>query len=182
VVGVGRIGSEIVYIAKGLRMPVKGVDIAPNLEGLDYVSLAEGLTWAQVVFCALPLTGETEGMLNYDVFRGAKKGLIFVNIARGDISPAEDLKKLLDEGMLGGIGLDVYPQEDALAHSLRLGEVPKTATGQIILELAKSEQVIFTPHNAFNTTEALEQKASLAAASIASYLKSGIFTCSVPLP
>jgi len=61
IVGVGNIGGELVDIAKGLRMPVKGVDIAPVLEECEYVSLEEGIAWAQVVFCAVPLTRDTKG-------------------------------------------------------------------------------------------------------------------------
>lgn len=180
VAGVGRIGSEIVDIARGLRMGVKGFDIAPALEGIEYVSLAEGVAWADVVFCALPLTRETEGMLNYEVFRRAGRGKIFVNVGRGEISPAEDLKRLLEEGVLGGIGLDVYPQESVLAGCLRAGQKVKTSAGQTILELAKSDRALFTPHNAFNTIEALEQKASLSAASAVSFLTNGTFLHPVP--
>jgi len=69
IAGVGNIGSEIVDITKGLRMQVKGFDIEQKIKDLSYASLTEGVKWADVVFCALPLTKETEGMLNYKVFQ-----------------------------------------------------------------------------------------------------------------
>ena len=97
------------------------------------------------------------------------------------VAEAETVHARNHLGVLGGIGLDVYPQEGALADCLRAGKAVEISTGQIILELAKSDQVLFTPHNAFNTTEALEKKASLSAASIVSYLKNGAFTFSVPV-
>jgi D-lactate dehydrogenase len=180
VVGVGNIGREIVDIAKGLRMDVKGVDIVPTLKDLEYVPLEDGLGWADIVFCALPLTDTTEGMLNYDLLRSAKQGFLLVNIARGEITPVEDLKKLLEEGLLKGLALDVYPEENLLADALRAGRSVTTRPAQTILELANQEQVICTPHNAFNTVEALEQKASLTVSSVVNYLKNGTFPHPVP--
>jgi D-lactate dehydrogenase len=181
VIGVGNIGREIVDIAQGLRMEVKGVDIDPVLKDLDYVSLRQGVAWADVVFCALSLTEKTEGMLNYAALEKTKPGLIFVNIARGEISPVEDLKRLLDEGKIAGLGLDVYPQESLFADSLRAQRTVENPQGKIILELVKDKRVLFTPHNAFNTKEALEQKASLAVASVVDYLKNGTFPRPVPI-
>ena len=181
VVGVGNIGREIVDIVRGLRMAVKGVDLVPVLKDLDYVPLSEGMAWADVVFCALSLTEQTNGMLNYRAFEKANQGLIFVNIARGEISPIKDINRILDEGKIAGIGLDVYPQESFLADSLRARHPVETPQGKIILELAKNERVLLTPHNAFNTKEALGQKASLTVESVVSYLNEGIFPCPVPV-
>lgn len=180
VVGVGNIGREIVEIARGLKMQVKGVDIVPTLGDLDYVSLPEGIGWAEVVICALSLTEQTEGMLDYHAFGKAKPGLVFVNIARGEISPIEGLKRLLDEEKISGIGLDVYPQEGLLAESLRAKKRAETPQAQLIIELAESEKVIFTPHNAFNTKEALARKAALTVKSVVACLSDGTFP--YPLP
>jgi len=121
-----------------------------------------------------------QGMLNYDLFKKGDPGSIFINVARAEISPIEDLKRLLDERILGGLGMDVYPDEGELAACLR-AEIPVTTpTGKIVLELAKRNEVIFTPHNAFNTAEALAKKAQFSVSSITSYLNNGTFTHSVP--
>lgn len=181
IAGVGNIGSEIVDIAKGLRMDVKGFDVDQKLGDLTYVSLEEGVQWADVVFCALPLTRETKGMFNYQVFQMVRPGLIFVNISRGEISPIEDLKRLVDDKVLGGLSLDVYAQETDLAHKLRNDRKNMTSTERMIAELSKREQVLFTPHNAFNTQEALEQKALLSAEAVVHYIKHESFPCPVPL-
>lgn len=181
IAGVGNIGSEIVDIAKGLRMDVKGFDVDQNLNDLTYVSMEEGIEWADVVFCALPLTRKTRGMFNYQAFQKAKPGLIFVNISRGEISPVKDLKRLVDDKVLGGLSLDVYAQEADLAHKLRNDQKDITSTEQMIAELSKREQVLFTPHNAFNTQEALEQKALLSAEAVVHYIKHESFPCPVPI-
>lgn len=180
VVGVGNIGSEIVEIARALRMDVKGSDIEKRRKDLEYVTLKEGVRWAEVVFCACSLTDQTQGMLDYGLFRHAKPGLIFVNVGRGEISPAEDLKALLSKGVLGGLSLDVYDEESALADHLR-GLRRKTTTKiRSLLELSDRDNVLLTPHNAFNTAEALEDKCRLSAESIVGFLRRGEFPRPVP--
>lgn len=181
VVGVGNIGSEIVDIAKGLRMKVAGVDIKKKLSALEYTDLIPGLSWADVVVCSCSLTKETEKMLGYEALRRVKTGTLFVNVARGEISPLKDLKRLLDENILGGLGLDVYEDEGAIAHQLRSGKKePMGEMTKIALELSKRDNVIFTPHNAFNTKEALERKAEQTIESVVSFLTQGTFSFPVP--
>jgi D-lactate dehydrogenase len=182
VTGVGHIGSEIVDIARGLRMEVKGFDIENNVKNLSYVSLAEGMAWADVVFCALPLTDETRGMIGYEVLKKGNPGKIFVNVSRGEIAPAGDLKRLLDEGVLSGVGLDVFPEEADLADRLRRGIKSRNKDVQTVLDLAIMDEVLFTPHNAFNTQEALEQKAALSAQAVKQFLARGTFPLAVPSP
>jgi D-lactate dehydrogenase len=178
VVGVGNIGTEIVAVARGLGMTVKGVDPRRRVKGLGYVTLTKGLSWADVVFCACPLTEETKAMLNYNVLRKVKKGAIFVNVGRGEISPVKNLARLLSEGILGGIGLDVFDEEHSLADSLRARRVD--ARARRILKLKDKNNVVFTPHNAFNTREALEGKARLSAEAIKHFLRRGTFPDPVP--
>jgi len=175
VMGVGHIGTQIVDIVKGLRMEVKGVDIAPKLKDLEYVLLDEGVSWADVIFCAAPLTEETKAMLSYTVLKKVRPGAIFINISRGEISPIQDLKQLLEDDILGGLGLDVYPEESRLANYLRghLKELDETI--QTILELQNKDNVIFTPHNAFNTQEAVDQKARLSVEAVKTFMEKGFF-------
>ena len=180
VVGVGNIGKEIVDIVQGLKMTVKGIDIAPTLKSIDYVGLSEGLAWADAVFCALPLTEQTRNMLNAAALKKCRPEAVFINIARGEIAPVTELKRLLDEGVLTGIGLDVYSEENVLADALRAGRTDRCASAETILELARDERVILTPHNAFNTCEALERKAALSAESVEAFLKSKTFPYPVP--
>ncbi len=179
VIGVGRIGAEIVVLTRGLGMAVKGVDPRRKGKGIEYVSLAKGLPWADVIFCACPLTDKTNAMLNYNVLRKAKKGAFFVNISRGEISPAKDLARLLSEGILGGIGLDVFDEEHLLADSLRARRADVHV--RRILGLKDKDNVIFTPHNAFNTQEALEEKARLSVAAVEHFLRRGTFPDPVPM-
>ena len=179
VVGVGSVGSEIVDVAKALRMVVRGVDIDHRIKSLEYVGLQKGVRWADVIFCALPLTNRTKDLFNYNLLRRAKAGTIFINISRGEVSPLRDLKKLLDEEILGGLSLDVYPEEKFLAEYLRGHSGSKHRDNKIISNLRHRDNVVFTPHNAFNTYESLEQKAVLSAEAIKMFLKKGTFPTAI---
>lgn len=180
VIGVGNIGQEIARMAHGLGMRVKGVDIRKRLDSLAYVCLPKGLAWADVVFCSPELTQKTHGLLAYSTLKHIKPGAIFINIARGEISPLEDLKRLLDEKKISALGLDVFPEESVLAEDLRGHRQELRQASRLILELKDKDNVIFTPHNAFNTQEALDRKASLAVQSIKVFLKTGRFPFVVP--
>jgi len=180
IVGVGRIGEEVARLSKGLGMHVKGVDLIKRVRTLEYVALEQGIPSADIIVCALPLTKLTEGMLHYKVLRTAKTGALFVNISRGEISPIRDLKKLLDEHILGGIGLDVYEDESGLAESLRTERGVLTESGEKILSLKEDDRVLFTPHNAFNTEEALERKAKRSSEAVLMFLKKGSFPHPLP--
>lgn len=183
VAGVGRIGSQVVDIAKGLQMNVLGVDIVPNKNlDIQYVSMAEGVAQADILVCALPLTDITRGMLNYDLLKNLPKGAIFVNIARGEISPSEDILHLMREGIIGGIGLDVYDCEKELVGVLRDGEdkghieaLDKRNSVAATLELIEHPHVITTPHNAFNTEESVERKCLHTAQNLVNFIEKGEF-------
>ena len=179
VVGVGNIGSQIVDMAQGLKMNVKGVDIEPRLKTIDYVSLSDGLSWADMIFCALPLSEQTRGMLNYEALKKAPKGFILINIARGEIIPTQDIKKLLDENLMGALGADVFEKEQDLANSLRGSPGEKSEETKIVQNLTERDNVLFTPHNAFNTEESVRQKASLSVAAVKEFLKKKTFPVSV---
>ena len=175
VFGVGHIGAQIVDLLKGLKMTVKGIDVKQNLKTLKYVSLPAGIKWADILFCAAALTGKTEKALNYSVLKKAKPGLVLINVSRGEITPSEDMKRLLDEKFLGGLALDVYPDESYLADYLRDDTKDLDKNIQTILELKDLDNVICTPHNAFNTRESVQQKAKQSVESLKYFLKKGKF-------
>jgi D-lactate dehydrogenase len=167
VVGVGDIGSEIVKIGIGLQMDVRGVDILQKYPYVTYSSIGEGLAWADVIVCAMNLTKENADYFNYRVLKRARRGVVFVNVARGELSPTNDLVKLLDEGHVGALALDVYENESALAVALRSGKSSFPLLGR--------PNVILTPHNAFNTAEAVERKSEQTIRQIEHFLQNGEF-------
>ena len=181
VVGVGRIGREIVRIGEGLGMRVLGVDIDPKFDDVEYVSIDDGLPSGDVIVSAMSLNEGNVGYFDRARLGRAKDGAVFVNVARGELAVTADLLTLLDAGPLGGVGLDVYECEQALAGAFRAGRPPPEADEiAATLELSRRDNVILTPHNAFNTAEAVERKAARSVESIQQFLRDGTFPNPVP--
>jgi D-lactate dehydrogenase len=182
VVGVGNIGYEVVRIARGLGMHVLGVDIVEKHPDVRYVTIENALPLADVIVSAMNLTSDNEGYFNYERFKKTKRGLIFVNVSRGEISPSLHLLRLMREGRLGGIGLDVFCNESELAVNLRAASVSNDEEVQATLELSRHSNVILTPHNAFNTQEAVDRKARHSVRQVLDFLEHGRFVWTVPCP
>jgi len=160
VVGVGNIGSEVVKIGQGLGMKVIGVDLIEKHDFVEYLEIEKALPLADIIVCSMNLTPENINYFSYQRLKQAKKTSIFINIARGEMSPAVDLLKLLKESRTAGVGMDVFNLESQLAVYLRSSR--KSVSGhaeiQAIMEMSRLPNVILTPHNAFNTFEALHRK------------------------
>lgn len=183
VVGAGRVGRKTIAIAKAFGMEVLANDIvedaaAAQLLGFRYVALPELLREAHVISLHAPLTDENYHLLNRDAFAQCRRGVLIVNTARGRLIDTAALLEALDNGVVGGAGLDVLGEEkvmrekatsiisDQIAKRVREGEdsqVPdKTRVQQLeklisLEDLLSRPNVIFTPHAAFNTNEAVER-------------------------
>jgi D-lactate dehydrogenase len=175
VAGVGNIGSKVCSIGRALGMEALGVDIVRKHPSIRYMERDEALPKADIIVCAMNLTGQNRGYFDYETLKKAKPGAVFVNIARGELSPAGDLLRLLEEGHLAGVGMDVYEDEGELAARLRSGDPPRDAAMEEIMELSRRRDTMLTPHNAFNTREALERKAAQSVEQVEYFLRNGSF-------
>jgi D-3-phosphoglycerate dehydrogenase len=147
VVGYGAIGREVGGRAAALGANVVASD--PFLDPSDVVDDPAELTdfedllaSADLVTVHSPLTEDTRGLFDADAFDRMKDGAYLVNVARGPIVVGADLLAALDAGELAGAGLDVFPEEPPPAdHPLR-----------------DHERVLATPHVAWYSEEANEQR------------------------
>ena len=159
--GVGNIGHEIHSIFTALGVKTLGVDPVRRHPEVSYVSPADALAQADIILCAMNLTPANRGYFTPALLQSTTRRPIFVNIARGEFTPALALEAALSSGHLSGAALDVYNEESTLAASLRTGDPsPLTADNRALLRLRSRPDVILTPHNAFNTREAVERKSS----------------------
>ncbi len=181
VVGVGNIGLELVKIGKGLGMTVLGVDIDERHDTVEYISIEEGLKRADIIVCAMNVTDDNRDYFKYMLLKKTHPGTLFINIARGELSPTGDLLRLISEGHLGGVGLDVYTEESALAVSLRSSAGKHSDAVDAVMQLNAFPNVICTPHNAFNTREAVSRKAAQSIQQILHFLSHSRFKWPVPL-
>lgn len=179
--GVGNIGHEIWKIATALGLRVRGVDPVRRHADVAYVSPEEALAEADIIVCAMNLTPRNRGYFTREILAQAKRKPLLVNIARGEFTPATVLEAALDEGLLSGIALDVYNEESTLAPALRTGnKFALTADNQALLRLRRRPDVLLTPHNAFNTLEAVERKSEQSIRTLLHFQKNGQFLWPVP--
>jgi D-lactate dehydrogenase len=180
VVGVGHIGREVCRLGRALRMEVLGVDLDPRHAEVRYVAPEEALRAADVVVCAMNLTAENRGYFDAGKLGWMKPDAVFVNIARGELSPQSLLLEALEAGRLGGVGLDVWDSERDLAVSLREGVPTEAPEALAALRMLERDDVIGTPHNAFNSEEAVERKSEHAVRQVHAWLADGAFLWPMP--
>jgi phosphoglycerate dehydrogenase-like enzyme len=109
IVGYGRIGRELAEIARALGMHVLAHDPLVDEATTPLDALFEN---ADVVSLHAPLTDGTRGIVGPELLARAKPGLVLVNTARGAlVSSLDDLLAALEDGRLGGVGLDVFEEE-----------------------------------------------------------------------
>lgn len=179
IVGGGRIGQNVARIARGFEMTVLVHDPFPKPElaseiGFAYASLEDLLTRADVVTLHCPYTEATHHLMNDTRFTAMKRGAILVNTARGALIDTQALLKALKDGILSGAGLDVLEEECAVKEESELmgKDFPKKCDlGTIVRNhmLIARNDVVITPHIAFNSREAVERILETTAANIAGF-------------
>lgn len=168
VVGTGKIGKHVIQIANGFGMKVVAFDLYPDQAvadklGFVYKTLDEVLSESDVVTIHVPYTEDNKHFIAEPQLRQMKKGAYLINTARGPLVKTEDLLKVLKDGHLGGAGLDVLEEEGIIKDEMNFlttashpGDVDLRAViaNHILIDLPN---VVITPHNAFNTQEALQR-------------------------
>lgn len=166
VIGTGKIGLNVVQIAKGFNMTVLAFDAYPNEKmaeslGFTYKPLEEVLKLSDIVTLHVPYLTETHHLINRTNIFFMKKGSLLINTARGPVIETEALFQALTQKHLAGAGLDVLEEEVEIkeeAELLAKGKMPQEDYKKVLQNhlLINLPQVIVTPHMAFYTKEAEE--------------------------
>lgn len=180
IIGVGRIGREMIKIGKGFGMNILAYDVfrQPQLAqelGFSYVTLEELLKNSDIISLHVPYSKETHHLINKNNISLIKRGAYLINTARGGVIETEALLFALREGILAGAGLDVLEEEGDIKDELTFltKKNPREKELKIILEnhlLMGLPNVLITPHNAFNSQEALERILETTIANIKSFI------------
>jgi D-lactate dehydrogenase len=166
VIGAGHIGMHVIKIAKGFGMHVLANARNPDPFIADvlhfrYVELEELLAKSDIITLHIPLNDSTFHLINKETIGRMKNGAIIVNTSRGGIIDTDALYEALARGKLKGAALDVIENENLIKEEHQLHRTPKDKADwkrlYENLELLKMPNVVFTPHNAFNSQEALER-------------------------
>ena len=165
IVGTGRIGRQVGEIAKGFEMKILATDPYPNEEfknklNVEYVSLDDLLGRSDIITLHCPYSESTHHLINKENVKKIKKGALLVNTSRGGVVETEALVGALKDGTLSGAGLDVLEEEGEIKDELHFLASPhpqEEALKNVLYNhvLIEMSNVIITPHNAFNTSEAL---------------------------
>jgi D-lactate dehydrogenase len=166
IVGAGSIGLHLARMAKGFGMEVVVSDIRQNrlladVLGFRYVDLNELLATSDVISLHLPYSPPVHHLINRERLATVKRGALLINTARGGLVDTEALLWALDQGIIGGAGLDVFEGEDVIDNEEALMARPDAEhalrQAMRVHLLGRRENVVLTPHSAFNSYEAVQR-------------------------
>lgn len=168
VIGTGKIGKNVIEIANGFNMNIIAYDKFPDEAyatkmNYKYLSFDEVLAQADILTLHVPYVPENHHLINAESIAKMKKGVFLINTARGGLIDTTSLLVGLKDGIIAGAGLDVLEEEGVIKDELNFLSSPNHPGEhdlKIVLAnhlLVDFPNVIITPHNAFNTWEALSR-------------------------
>lgn len=167
VIGAGKIGRHVIKMAKGFDMNVCVFTKHPKPElakemGFKFTkSLKELLNESDIITLHLPYNKETHHIINKKSIKWIKKGAMLINTARGGLVDNDALIEALDKKIISEVGIDVLESEELIMKSEK--EIYDLKNSKTYNELMKNfnlmhrDNVLFTPHIAFYSQEALQR-------------------------
>ena len=170
IIGLGRVGSEVARMAKGLEMKLIVYDPFISAEkashmGVGLVSLEELLKRSDFITVHVPLNSATKGLIGKKELASVKPTVRFINAARGGVIDEEALYHAIEEGKVAGAAIDVFTKEPAQDNIL-----------------LRSDKVVVTPHLAASTAEAQTSVAVDVAEQVLTVLKGQSARYAVDMP
>lgn len=143
IIGLGEIGRGVAKAAQafGCRVIYYSTSGRNNNRDYERVTFDELLAQSDILSIHAPLNAATENLMNYEAFQKMKRTAVLINVGRGPIVNEADLKRALDENLIGGAGLDVICKEPMAADNP-------------LKEIQDSSKLIITPHIGWATYEA----------------------------
>jgi len=179
VVGTGNIGKNVASLGLSFGMKVLAFSNHQDQDlvskGVNYVTLDELLAQSDIVTLHLPHNSETEHIINMQNINKFKKGAVLINTARGALVETQAIADGLSSGILSAAGLDVLEEEVHLREEAELLSSEYLKNVDIKTELLNhvlltKDNVVITPHNAFNSKEAVAEILGTTIANIKSYI------------
>jgi len=162
IAGYGRIGRAVAERAAGFRMDIRYYANHPAQDTSHaYMDRLDELArWADFLVVAVSGGERTRGLISRDILAALGPAGFLVNISRGSVVDEEALVQALENGTLGGAGLDVYLHEP---------HVPPA--------LMALDNVVLSPHQASNTLETRRAMADLVLRNLESFFRTGSLAC-----
>jgi D-lactate dehydrogenase len=199
IIGLGHIGRRVAHLGQAFGMTVLAYDVQPDVaaaeeaglrlrsandlrhwvrpvdrqelaETLQSVALDELLQRADVVTLHTPYARQTRHLIDAAAIARMRRGAVLINTARGGLVDLAAVRAALDDGHLAGLGLDVLEGEETLL----LDEAGPSASQQRAVltasaDLLRRPDVVVSPHNAYNSAEALQRIVATTVETIRAY-------------
>jgi D-lactate dehydrogenase len=170
--GTGRIGRVAAQILRGFGMKVLAFDLFPSHEwakqhGVEYTDARTLAGHCEVISLHTPLTPETYHIIRRETLELMKPGTILINVSRGALIDTKALIEALKCRRLGGVGLDVYEEEEGVFFEDLSGQILQDDD---LARLLTFPNVLITAHQAFLTREALGEIARVTVANLMAFV------------
>ena len=145
IIGYGNIGSQVSVLAEAMGLNVIYYDAEKKLPLGNATAMQDALSVmrnADIITLHIPSVPSMKGFINKENLKHCKPGAVLINYSRGEVIEMEDVKWALEEGILSGVALDVYPQE------------PEKNGDAFSCCLQHMANVLLTPHIGGSTEEA----------------------------
>ncbi|WP_250632280.1 phosphoglycerate dehydrogenase [Rhodoflexus caldus] len=173
IIGYGNIGSQLSVVAEALGMDVYFYDIVDRLaigKAQKCRSLRELLNLADIVSLHVDGRKQNRNLIGAAEFAEMKDGVIFINLARGEVVDVDALVNALQTGKVRGAAVDVFPKE------------PKNNKEEFVSPLRGMKNVLLTPHIGGSTMEAQINIAQFVPGKLIEYINTGNTFMSVNFP
>jgi len=157
-VGMGAVGREMARLchAFGLRVFYYDIERRPEMEDVaSFLDMDELFSTCDIVSLHVVYTPETRNLIGERELSLMRPGSILINTSRGEVLDLAALADVLEKGGIKGAGLDNFPGE------------PHPDLSRLIL----LDQVVLTPHIAFNTREAKDRMTAIAVSNVVSFYR-----------
>ena len=146
IIGMGGIGKEVAKVATafGARVIYAPVSGKSRKEDYEEVTLSELFKQSDIISIHSPLNEKTKNLVNMDKIKLMKKNAVIVNVGRGAIVNSRDLVEAVENGMIKGAAIDVYPTEPPCADDP-------------FMNLKHPERFVLTPHIAWASLPARQR-------------------------
>jgi D-lactate dehydrogenase len=169
--GTGKIGRVAAEILRGFGMKVLASEVSPSYEwakehGVIYTDARTLARDCEVISLHTPLTPETYHIIRRETLELMKPGAMLINVSRGALIDTTALIEALKSGHLGGVGLDVYEEEEGVFFEDLSGQILQDDE---LARLLTFPNVLITAHQAFLTREALAEIARVTVANLIAF-------------
>ena len=172
IIGTGKIGQQFSKIMLGFGCRVIAYDPYPNPAclqlGVEYKSLKETISAADIISLHCPLMSQTYHLINKTSLGWLKPGAMIINTSRGGLIDTKAIIQAIKTGQVGYLGIDVYEQEENLFFEDWSNSIVQDDD---IQRLQSFNNVVITAHQGFFTREALTNIAQTTLTSISQFAR-----------